>query len=97
MKIFAVAPLLLLGAALATIEGLPLENCHSSSTLHQKWRDAIELSRNQTGVTGLSTAVLYKGEIIFAEGFGCRNSKGEPVTPEVSVGHMFYLVLRPPH
>jgi len=84
MKIFTATPLLLLGAALASIEGLPLRKSQLSATMYHNWRDAIELSRNQTGIPGLSVAVLYKGEIIFAEGFGSRNSKGEPVTPEVS-------------
>ncbi|GJJ72505.1 hypothetical protein EMPS_04863 [Entomortierella parvispora] len=82
MKILTVTPLLLLGAALASIEGAPLNTRLSSSNVHQNWRDAIELARNQTGTPGLSVAVLHKGEIIFAEGFGNRNNKGEPVTPE---------------
>lgn len=91
MKIFTTAPLLLLGAALATIEGLPLENRKPSASVYQKWKDAIDLARNQTGVPGLSVAVLYKGETIFAEGFGNRNNKGEPVTPDVRGVHLFPL------
>ncbi|KAF9940963.1 hypothetical protein BGZ67_006201 [Mortierella alpina] len=37
----------------------------------------IEKTRLQLGIPGLSVAVLYKGEIIFAEGFGKRNAQGD--------------------
>ncbi|KAG0049860.1 hypothetical protein BGZ83_005327 [Gryganskiella cystojenkinii] len=82
MKIVTATPLLLLGTALAFIEGLPLDNSHSSTTVYHDWSDAIELARNQTGTPGLSVAVLHRGKVIYAEGFGKRNNKNEPVTPE---------------
>ena len=37
----------------------------------------IEKTRLQLGIPGMSVAVLYKGEIIFAEGFGKRNGQGD--------------------
>ncbi|KAG0086755.1 hypothetical protein BGZ92_007896 [Podila epicladia] len=41
----------------------------------------IELARNQTGIPGMSVAIMHKGKLIFAEGFGKRN-KHDPFTPE---------------
>ena len=84
MKVVTATPLLLLGVALAFIEGAPLDNPGSSTTKYQDWSDAIELARNKTGIPGLSVAVYHKGKVIYAEGFGKRNNKNEPVTPEVS-------------
>ena len=89
MKIVTATPLLFLGAALAFIEGLPLDDRRSSATMYQDWSDAIELARNQTGVPGLSIAVLYRGKVVYAEGFGKRNNKNEPVTPEVRLEYIF--------
>ncbi|KAG0321009.1 hypothetical protein BG000_003380 [Podila horticola] len=74
-----IAALLILGAAVASIKGLPFD---SRTRAYDDWRDTIELARNQTGVPGLSVAVLHKGKVIFAEGFGKRNDKNEPVTAE---------------
>ena len=82
MKIIA-APLLFLGAALAFIDGLPLDNSRSSNAMYKEWSDAIELARNQSGTPGLSVGVLYRGKVIYAEGFGKRNDRGDPVTAEV--------------
>lgn len=42
----------------------------------------IEMARNQTGVPGMSVAIMHKGKLIFAEGFGKRNKK-DPFTAEV--------------
>ncbi|KAI1311054.1 hypothetical protein EDD11_003561 [Mortierella claussenii] len=74
------APLLIVTAALeilASVGGLPVDS-HSSLS---KWREAIELARNKTGLPGMSVAVLHKGKLIFAEGFGKRN-RNDPVTAE---------------
>ncbi|KAF9957097.1 hypothetical protein BGZ65_002252, partial [Modicella reniformis] len=38
-------------------------------------RDVIEKARVRCGIPGMSVAVLYKGELIFAEGFGKRNEQ----------------------
>ncbi|KAF8928004.1 beta-lactamase/transpeptidase-like protein [Dissophora ornata] len=44
-------------------------------------REALEGARLKTGSTGMSVAVIHKGKLIFAEGFGKRNQH-EPFTPE---------------
>ncbi|KAF9203516.1 hypothetical protein BGZ59_001574, partial [Podila verticillata] len=41
----------------------------------------LEVARNQTGTHGMSVAIIHKGKLIFAEGFGKRN-KNDPFTPE---------------
>ncbi|GJJ70299.1 hypothetical protein EMPS_02648 [Entomortierella parvispora] len=49
------------------------------------WSDLpalIDKARIQCGVPGMSIAVLHKNELIFAEGFGKRNEKNDPFTPE---------------
>ncbi|KAG0016848.1 hypothetical protein BGZ81_011024 [Podila clonocystis] len=79
-----IVTLVVLGAALqllasSTIEGLPFD---IQAATFADWRDTIEQARNQTGVPGMSVAVLHKGKIIFAEGFGKRNKNGDPVTPD---------------
>jgi hypothetical protein len=63
---------------LASVEGLPVEG----RLPLLKWREAMELARNKTGLPGMSVAVLHKGKLIFAEGFGKRN-RNDPVTAEV--------------
>ncbi|KAI1317590.1 hypothetical protein EDD11_008160 [Mortierella claussenii] len=73
-------PLLIVTAALeilVSVGGLPVDS-HSSLS---KWREAIELARNKTGLPGMSVAVLHKGKLIFAEGFGKRD-RNDPVTAE---------------
>jgi len=47
-----------------------------------KLKADLELARNQTGIPGMSVAIIHKGKLIFAEGFGKRNKK-DPFTPEV--------------
>lgn len=42
----------------------------------------LEAARVKNGVPGMSVAVMYKGEIVFAEGFGKRNEH-QPFTKEV--------------
>lgn len=45
---------------------------------------SIDQSRKACGIPGMAVAILFKGELIFAEGFGIRNEQQEPFTPEVS-------------
>lgn len=52
----------------------------NTSQLH----DVLERARVECGIVGMSVAVLYKGELIFAEGFGKRNFQ-DPFTVEVSI------------
>lgn len=51
-------------------------------TILAKLKVDIELARNQTGTPGMAVAIMHKGKLIFAEGFGKRNQK-DPFTPEV--------------
>ncbi|KAG0065455.1 hypothetical protein BGZ89_008299 [Linnemannia elongata] len=44
-------------------------------------RHVLEKARNSTGLPGMGVAVLYKGKLIFAEGFGKRNDR-DPYTVE---------------
>ncbi|KAF9079788.1 hypothetical protein BGX29_002880, partial [Mortierella sp. GBA35] len=41
----------------------------------------LEKARTEAGIYGMSVSVLYKGELIFAEGFGKRNAK-DPFTKD---------------
>lgn len=54
---------------------------NTSAILAQLQND-LELARNQTAVPGMGVAIIHKGKLIFAEGFGKRN-KNDPFTPEV--------------
>ncbi|KAF9352059.1 hypothetical protein BGX26_010038 [Mortierella sp. AD094] len=44
-------------------------------------RQSLEEARLRSGIPGMSVAILHKGKLIFAEGFGRRNDY-DPVTPE---------------
>jgi CubicO group peptidase (beta-lactamase class C family) len=48
----------------------------------QEWTDDIEKARANLGIQGMSVAVVHKGRIIYAQGFGKRNDT-DPFTPEV--------------
>lgn len=43
----------------------------------------LEKARIEGGITGMAVAVMHKGHIVFAQGFGKRNRK-DPFTTEVS-------------
>ncbi|KAH7054808.1 beta-lactamase/transpeptidase-like protein [Linnemannia elongata] len=47
----------------------------SKGKLLANLRDDLEKARVLNGVPGMSVAVMHKGEVIFAEGFGLRNDK----------------------
>ncbi|KAF9350434.1 hypothetical protein BGX26_011398, partial [Mortierella sp. AD094] len=42
----------------------------------------LEKAKVDCGIPGMSVAILYKGEIIYAKGFGRRNESGDPFTEE---------------
>ncbi|KAG0198054.1 hypothetical protein BGX28_008473 [Mortierella sp. GBA30] len=78
------ATFIVLGAALqllasSTVQGLPF---NSQAETFAEWRATIDHARNQTGVPGMSVAVLHHGKVIFAEGFGTRNKERDPVTAD---------------
>ncbi|GJJ75563.1 D-alanyl-D-alanine carboxypeptidase [Entomortierella parvispora] len=80
-----IATVVVLGAALqllastSIVEGLPFD---SQTAKYDNWRKTIDHARKLTGVPGMSVAVMHKGKVIFAEGFGQRNKNGDPVTAE---------------
>ncbi|KAG0045795.1 hypothetical protein BGZ83_008990 [Gryganskiella cystojenkinii] len=53
----------------------------SESTFLQ-WASDIERARLINGIPGMSVAVVHKGKIIFAQGFGRRNENNDPFTAE---------------
>ncbi|KAG0236852.1 hypothetical protein BGW41_000323 [Actinomortierella wolfii] len=52
----------------------------ADSKLFNKWTKDIERARRELGIQGASVAVVHKGKIIYAQGFGKRNDK-DPFTP----------------
>lgn len=44
--------------------------------------EVLERARIEGGIKGMSVAIMHKGEIVFAEGFGKRNQT-DPFTKEV--------------
>ena len=52
--------------------------------------DVLEKARVECGIVGMSVAVLYKGDLVFAEGFGKRNQQ-DPFTAEVYIYEGYLL------
>lgn len=44
--------------------------------------EVLEKARIEGGIKGMSVAIMHKGELVFAEGFGKRNQT-DPFTKEV--------------
>lgn len=44
--------------------------------------EVLERARADNGIPGMSVAILLKGELVFAQGFGKRN-RNDPFTEEV--------------
>ncbi|KAF9977048.1 hypothetical protein BGZ73_007161 [Actinomortierella ambigua] len=53
----------------------------NTAGMYQEWTDDIEKARVAVGVYGMSVAVVHKGNIVYAQGFGKRNDI-DPFTPE---------------
>ncbi|KAI9232926.1 MAG: beta-lactamase/transpeptidase-like protein [Podila humilis] len=77
--IFAVA--LVLQCTFLTHAGEPGSAPRNTDEILAKLKVDIEVARNKTGIPGMSVAIMHKGKLIFAEGFGKRNQK-DPYTPE---------------
>ncbi|KAF9314020.1 hypothetical protein BG003_004587 [Podila horticola] len=80
--------ILLLTVALVLQYGSVVKAAESESTprgnvtaILAQLRADMELARNYMGIPGMGVAIIYKGKLIFAEGFGKRN-KNDPFTPE---------------
>ncbi|KAF9284875.1 hypothetical protein BGZ68_004332 [Mortierella alpina] len=63
---------------------------HESSAAATEFFDTLpavlERARNECGIPGMSVAIMYKGELAFAQGFGKRN-RVDPFTEE-TVSHI---------
>ncbi|KAF9163954.1 hypothetical protein DFQ26_001955 [Actinomortierella ambigua] len=81
------SPKLLLTATLSAAVSLAKVSTAAPRNITQKdfrlWTETIEKARINVGVQGLSVAVVYKGETIYAQGFGKRNDK-DPFTAETT-------------
>ncbi|KAG0237408.1 hypothetical protein BGW42_000984 [Actinomortierella wolfii] len=53
-----------------------------SKDMFDKWTEDIDKARKNLGIQGTSVAVIYRGEIVYAKGFGKRNDI-DTFTPEV--------------
>ncbi|KAF9309884.1 hypothetical protein BG003_009189 [Podila horticola] len=53
-----------------------------AETPFPEWARDIERARIANGIPGMSVAVVHKGKIIFAQGFGRRNENNDPFTAE---------------
>jgi len=55
-----------------------------TETPFPEWACDIERARVANGIPGMSVAVVHKGKVIFAQGFGRRNENNDPFTEEVT-------------
>ncbi|KAG0292438.1 hypothetical protein BGZ96_004118 [Linnemannia gamsii] len=53
----------------------PTPKSTSKNTLPENLSSILEKARIKNGIQGMAVSVLYKGELIFAEGFGKRNDE----------------------
>lgn len=67
----------------------------SKGKLLTNLRDDLEEARVLNGVPGMSVAVMHKGEVIFAEGFGLRNAK-DVFTADVNIKYRTFKVASVP-
>ncbi|KAF9395258.1 hypothetical protein BGX21_010013 [Mortierella sp. AD011] len=83
MKLIPLSILVLQGLAViqAAKDEVPKGSRENSTTPLANVRQFLEEARIQNGIPGMSVAVLYKGKLIFSEGFGKRNDR-DPFTPE---------------
>ncbi|KAG0007736.1 hypothetical protein BGZ80_004305, partial [Entomortierella chlamydospora] len=58
------------------------ESPEPSESTFRRWATDIEKARLINGIPGMSVAVMHKGKIIFAQGFGRRNENNDPFTAE---------------
>ncbi|KAF9335523.1 hypothetical protein BG006_011294 [Podila minutissima] len=79
--LFVLKAALVLQFATVIYAGEPDSVPRDMDTILAKLKADIELARNRTGVPGLGVAIMHKGKLVFAEGFGKRNKK-DPFTPE---------------
>lgn len=59
-----------------------IQNSTSNKEFFEKLPAVLERARIEGGIPGMSVAIMYKGELVFAQGFGKRN-RVDPFTEEV--------------
>lgn len=64
----------------------------NTTGVFQEWTDDIEKARANLGIQGMSVAVVHKGRITYAQGFGKRNDT-DPFTPEVQYNYQKFEFL----
>ncbi|KAG0028079.1 hypothetical protein BGZ82_008629 [Podila clonocystis] len=78
---FILTVALVLQYASITHAAEPNSTQRDTNAIYAKLKIDLELARNQTGTAGMGVAIIHKGKLVFAEGFGKRNKK-DPFTPE---------------
>ncbi|KAF9316788.1 hypothetical protein BG003_001517 [Podila horticola] len=58
-----------------------IQNSTSNKEFFEKLPAVLERARIEGGIPGMSVAIMYKGELVFAQGFGKRN-RVDPFTEE---------------
>lgn len=58
------------------------ESSASDKEFFEKLPVILERARIEGGIPGMSVAIMYKGELVFAQGFGNRN-RVDPFTEKV--------------
>ncbi|OAQ30767.1 beta-lactamase/transpeptidase-like protein [Linnemannia elongata AG-77] len=69
-----------------TATKLATDNCKSAKDFLANLPEVLEKARVEGGIKGMSVAIMHKGELVFAEGFGKRNQI-DPFTKE-TVSHL---------
>ncbi|KAF8927518.1 hypothetical protein BGZ47_002109, partial [Haplosporangium gracile] len=66
---------------MTTTTMLPEGHHHDHKKFFANLLDVLEKVRAEGGIPGMSVAILHKGELVFAQGFGKRN-RSDPFTKE---------------
>ncbi|GJJ71366.1 hypothetical protein EMPS_03716 [Entomortierella parvispora] len=61
---------------------LAQQESRDQESVLQELSKSIEQSRKECGIPGMAVAILFKGQLVFAEGFGIRNEQKESFTPQ---------------
>jgi CubicO group peptidase (beta-lactamase class C family) len=67
---------------MTTTTTTPAAAVHDPKEFLANLPEVLEKARADNGIPGMSVAILYKGELVFAQGFGKRN-RNDPFTEEV--------------
>src|SRR5687768_2637829 len=73
----------LASAVACAADAPPIDSVPELAGFSERWNNAME----SLGVPGFSVAVVKDGQVLAVEGFGKRDLRGNPVTPDT----MFYI------